>query len=74
MPPTRGTGRGVGRARDVSPRGVAGSLAGEQAAEPPGVDRPAESPAEARAAAPPEQIPGQTALELRHMQPTLWSL
>lgn len=74
MPAARGTGRGVGRARDVPPRGVAGPLAGEQPTEAPGVDRPTESPAEARTAAPPEQIPGQTALKLRHMQPTLWSL
>jgi hypothetical protein len=76
-PDSRGTGRRAERGREgpVPPsRGVAGPLAGEQAAGSPGARHCTERPAEARTAVPSEQIPGQTALELRPMQPTLWSL
>ncbi len=76
---SRGTGRRLGRGRDpaVPPsRDKNRPLAGEQA---PGVresQRAGERQGEAQPSASNlnEQIPGQTALELRHMQPTLWSL
>lgn len=88
IPDSRGTGLGLGRGRDLSPappsRGRTGPLAAEQASDVPESQRGGErqggaqraAPRDTRTAAPPadEQIPGQTALELRHMQPTLWSL
>lgn len=84
---SRGTGRLVGREREaVAPpsRARTGPLAAEQASGARESQRGGErqggaqraAPRDTRTAAPPpdEQIPGQTALELRHMQPTLWSL
>lgn len=75
----RGTGRGVGRARDAAPppwRARTAPLAADQASNAPESQRGGERQRGAHPAAPAadEQIPGQTALELRPMQPTLWSL
>ncbi|GGS41299.1 hypothetical protein GCM10010221_45110 [Streptomyces parvus] len=73
----RGTGRRPGRGREAPSRPKTRPLAPEQAAEAPESVRPRERPTGARTADPApgvEQIPGQTALELRPMQPTLWSL
>lgn len=87
IPDWRGTGLGLGRGRETAAppsRGRTGPLAAEQASNVPESQRGGERQGGAqwavsratRTAAPPpdEQIPGQTALELRHMQPTLWSL
>lgn len=77
IPDSRGTGHRAERGREAPgppSRGVAGVLAGEQAAGVPEPGPPSDRPREARTADPApggEQIPGQTALELRHMQPTL---
>lgn len=87
IPDSRGTGLGLGRGRPRAggpSRARTGPLAAEQASSVPESQRGGErqgdaqwaAPRDARATAlpPDEQIPGQTALEFRHMQPTLWSL
>lgn len=80
-PDDRGTGPETGRGRDLPPlppsRPRNRPLAPERPAEVPESVRPRDRPTGARTADPAagvEQIPGQTALELRPMQPTLWSL
>lgn len=74
----RGTGLGSGRGREAATppsRARTGPLAAEQASNAPEPQRGGERQGDAqRATSTAEQIPGQTALELRHMQPTLWSL
>lgn len=74
----RGTGRWLGRGREAPAppsRAGTGPLAAEQASGTPESQRGGERQGDAQRADPtPEPIPGQTALELRHMQPTLWSL
>lgn len=64
------------RARASAPsRARTGPLAAEQAPGARESQRGGERQGGAQRADPTaEQIPGQTALELRHMQPTLWSL
>lgn len=76
---SRGTGpeTGCGRETAAPPsRARMGPLAAEQASSIPESRRGGERQrgALSPASIPDEQIPGQTALELRHMQPTLWSL
>lgn len=84
---SRGTGPETGRGRETAAppsRARRGPLAAEQASGARESQRGGERQGDAQRAAPrdthaaaptpDEQIPGQTALELRHMQPTLWSL